>query len=208
MKRIGSVGIVALAVILFAGLAQAQDDGLAPKISQKPRGVTAPVLKPAAPAESTAGTSIPELPTDLKSILSAGQTSEMTIAGAVPNSGDDLAKAFYVVVQFLQLSDDQALALRELLQARQQAVGPLLMMIAQKEREIYHLLETGGSAEQIGQLVIEIHQLHELIQQAQQDFLAKFESLLNPEQMQRWHAIQLADRLQPILPAFKVLHLI
>ena len=209
MKRIGSVGIVALAVILFAGLAQAQDEGLATKALQKPRGVTAPALKPAAPADSTTGTSMPELPTDLKGILSVGQTSGMTIApGSVPNSGDELAKAFYVVVQFLQLSDDQALALRELLQQRQQAVGPLLQMIAEKEGQIRSLLETGGSAEQIGQLVIEIHQLAQLIQQAQQNFLAAFESLLNPDQEQRWRAIQLADRLQPILPAFKVLHLI
>ncbi len=202
MRRIGSVGTIALAVILFAGFAQAQD--VLTKTAPKPRGVT--VLKPAAPADSTTA-SIPELPADIKGILSVEQTSDMTVAGG-DIATNDLARAFYVVVHFLQLSDDQAMALRNLLQQRHEAVGPLLQMIAEKEAQIRSLLETGGSAEQIGQLVIEIHQLHQLIQQAQQSFLAAFEDLLNPEQEQRWHAIQLADRLQPILPAFKVLHLI
>jgi hypothetical protein len=206
MKRIGSVGILALAVILFVGFAQAQDEVLL-KSAPRPRGATAPAVKPVAPADSTQTTPTPELPTDLNSILSVGQTSDMTVAG-MPNATDDLAKAFHLVVHFLQLSDDQALALRNLLQQRQQAIGPLLQMIMEKEAQIRSLLETGGSAEQIGQLVIEIHQLRKLIQQAQENFLAAFVDLLNPEQEQRWHAVQLAERLQPIIPAFKILHLI
>jgi hypothetical protein len=204
MKRIGSVGILALAVILFVGFAQAQD--VLTKTAPKPRGVT--VLKPAAPAESTQDTSIPELPSDLKGILSVEQTSGMTVAGAVPNDVQDLARAFQIVVHFLQLSDDQAMGLRHLLQQRHEAVAPLLQAIMEKEAQIRSLLETGGSAEQIGQLVIEIHQLRKLIQQAQENFLAAFVDLLNPEQEQRWHAVQLAERLQPIIPAFKILHLI
>ena len=204
MKRIGSVGIFALAVILFVGFAQAQDDVLL-KAAPKPRGVT--VLKPAVPAGSTQDTSIPELPSDLKGILSVDQSSGMTIAGDA-NVADDLTRAFHVVVHFLQLSDDQAMGLRHLLQQRHEAVAPLLQAIMEKEAQIRSLLETGGSAEQIGQLVIEIHQLRKLIQQAQENFLAAFVDLLNPEQEQRWHAVQLAERLQPIIPAFKILHLI
>ena len=204
MKRIGSVGIVALAVILFAGLAQAQDDILVPKTSQKLRGVAAPAAKPVSPVS----------PTVEQDVTVAGAPSEQgttTVTIGVPGGTlypDDLSDAFRVVVRFLQLSEDQAMTLRQLLEQRQQAVAPLLQAIAQREELLQQLLQSGGSAEQIGQLVIEIHQFKQLIQQAQQTFLAALEDLLNPDQEQRWHAIQLADRLQPIVPAFKVLHLI
>ena len=203
MKRIGSVGIVALAVILFAGFAQAQDDGLVPKTAQKPRGVAAPAAKPASPVS----------PTIEQGVTVAGAPSEQgtTVTIGVPGGTldpDDLQDAFRVVVRFLQLSEDQAMTLRQLLEQRQQAVAPLLQAIAQREELLQQLLQSGGSAQQIGQLVIEIHQFKQLIQQAQQTFLAAVMDLLNPDQEQRWRAIHLADQLQPILPAFKVLHLI
>ncbi len=203
MKRIGSVGIVALAVILLAGLAQAQDDGLMPKTVQKPRGVAAPAVKPASPVS----------PTIEQGVTVAGAPSEQgtTVTIGVPGGTldpDDIADAFRVVVRFLQLSDDQAMTLRNLLEQRQQAVAPLLQAIAQREELLQQLLQSGGSAEQIGQLVIEIHQFKQLVQQAQEAFLAAVMDLLNPDQEQRWRAIHLADQLQPIVPAFKVLHLI
>ncbi len=204
MKRIGSVGIVALAVILLAGLAQAQDDGLMPKTAQKPRGVAAPAAKPASPVS----------PTIEQGVTVAGAPSVQgmtTVTIGVPGGTldpDDIADAFRVVVRFLQLSEDQAMTLRQLLEQRQQAVAPLLQAIAQREELLQQLLQSGGSAEQIGQLVIEIHQFKQLVQQAQEAFLAAVMDLLNPDQEQRWRAIHLADQLQPIVPAFKVLHLI
>ncbi len=203
MKRIGSVGIVALAVILFAGLAQAQDDGLMPKTVQKPRGVAAPAAKPASPVS----------PTIEQGVTVAGAPSEqgMIVTIGVPGGTldpDNIADAFRVVVRFLQLSEDQAMTLRNLLEQRRQAVAPLLQAIAQREELLQQLLQSGGSAEQIGQLVIEIHQFKQLVQQAQEAFLAAVMDLLNPDQEQRWRAIHLADQLQPIVPAFKVLHLI
>lgn len=212
MKRRGSVGIIAVAVILFVGFAQAQDDVLI-KTAPKPRGVTSPVLKPAAPISVT----VPAIEQDSKidpDLTVAGAPSVeglTTVNISVPGGSldpQDLQDAFRVVVRFLQLSEDQAMTLRNLLQQRQQAVGPLLQMIVEKEAQIRNLLETGGSAQEIGQLVIEIHQLKQLVQQAQENFLAAVMDLLNPDQEQRWRAIHLADQLQPILPAFKVLHLI
>ncbi|HXE76122.1 MAG TPA: hypothetical protein VNN18_10875 [Candidatus Xenobia bacterium] len=206
MKRIGSVGILGLAVVLFVGLAQAQDDALF-RAAPKPRGATTPAVKPAT-TDSTQSTPTPELPADLKGILSVEQPSGMTVTGAVSNDAQDLARAFQIVAHFLQLSEDQAMGLRHLLQQRHETVAPLLQAIMEKEAQIRSLLETGGSAAEIGQLVVEIHQLRQLIQQAQENFLAAFIDLLNPEQEQRWHAVQLAERLQPIIPAFKILHLI
>ncbi len=212
MKRRGSVGIIAVAVILFVGFAQAQDDVLI-KTAPKPRGVTSPVLKPAAPISVT----VPAIEQDSKidpDLTVAGAPSVeglTTVNISVPGGSldpQDLQDAFRVVVRFLQLSEDQAMTLRNLLQQRQQAVGPLLQMIVEKEAQIRNLLETGGSAQEIGQLVIEIHQLKQLVQQAQENFLAAVMDLLNPDQEQRWRAIHLADQLQPLLPAFKVLHLI
>jgi hypothetical protein len=148
------------------------------------------VAAPAAPAPQT---TLPGAPSQVDPALSPV---------------DSLEEAFHVVVHALQLTQDQALGLRQLLQMRQQAVAPLLQGIAQREQQIQQLLQSGGSPAEIGQLVIEIHQLKQLIQQAQMSFMAAFFDLLNDEQERRYHQIELANRLQRVLPAFKALHLI
>jgi Spy/CpxP family protein refolding chaperone len=114
-----------------------------------------------------------------------------------------------VVAQFLELSPDQVEAFLHLLRMRQEAVTPLRMGIAERERQLQELLGSGNPDPQlVGQLVIEIHQLRQLIARAQAHFLAQFENLLNEEQERRWQQAQFAERLQPILPAFRLLHLL
>jgi hypothetical protein len=112
-----------------------------------------------------------------------------------------------VVVQFLQLRQDQVEELGQLLQARQAAVVPLLEGIQQRVKQLEGLLESGGTPPEIGVLVIQIHTLQLKVAQVQQDFLSKWVSLLDPEQLQRLEAVQLAASLQPILPAFQQLFL-
>lgn len=200
MKRIGSVGVVLVVVLLASAAVQAQDDIL-------PRGEPqVRIVSPRAPVAAAA-------PTGATTTVAAGaQTtaapnslapSEMTLLDA-----DGFEDAFRVVVHVLKLTEDQAMGLKHLLEMRRQAVAPLLQAIAQKEMQIQELLRTGGSAAEIGQLVIEIHQLKQLVQQAQESFLAAFFDLLNDEQEQRFQQIVIAERLQPVLPAFKALHLI
>jgi hypothetical protein len=124
-------------------------------------------------------------------------------------SEDDFQRAVRVVAQFLELSPDQVEAFLHLLRMRQEVVTPLLQGIAERERQLQELLGSDNPDPQVvGQLVIEIHQLRQLLGQAQAHFLAQFENLLNQEQERRWQQAQLAERLQPILPAFRLLRLL
>jgi len=43
--------------------------------------------------------------------------------------------------------------------------------------------------------------------QAQQAFLSQFAAILDADQLQRLHAVQIAVQLQPILPAFQPIFL-
>lgn len=121
---------------------------------------------------------------------------------------DELAGALRVVARFLQLREDQVQELKRLLEMRREAIRPLLEAIREREKKLRELLESGGAASDVGKLVIEIHQLYKQIAQAQKDFLSRFEALLDPEQRRRLGAIHLAARLQPLLPAFRALHLL
>ena len=124
--------------------------------------------------------------------------------------GDDPSPQFAlrVVVAFLELTEDQVNALVGLLRERHEAVVPLIQAIHEKQRLIYEQLNSGApDPATIGQLVIEVHQLLYQIHEAQEEFLAGFTALLNEEQLRRYHAMQLAQQLQPFLPAFQKLHL-
>ena len=202
MKRIGSVGLILVIVLLTSAVLQAQDDIL-------PRGE--PRVRPVAPSPAPATSAAPAATT---TTAPAGAPSMTTPDSFSPpeltelDSVDNFAEAFRIVAHVLQLTEDQALGLQQLLQMRREAVAPLLQQIAEREMQIQNLLRSGGSATEIGQLVIEIHQLKQLVQQAQQSFMAAFFDLLNEEQERRFHQIVLAERLQPVLPAFKALHLL
>ena len=56
--------------------------------------------------------------------------------------------------------------------------------------------------------MIEIHQLKQLIQRAQQDFLTGFTNLLDFTQRNRLRALMQAAKLQPVVEAFRTLHLL
>lgn len=117
------------------------------------------------------------------------------------------SRALGVVAQFLQLRLDQVQALVQMLQARQAAIAPLLLQIAQREEAIRQLLASGGDPGQIGTLVVQVHQLQQQVAAAQGTFLAAFHALLDEAQRQRLAQAHLALQLQPVLPAFQALQL-
>ncbi len=112
-----------------------------------------------------------------------------------------------IVVQFLQLQPAQQTVFGQLLQARQAAVTPLFQGIAQRQKQINALLDSGGNPAQIGVLLLQIHALQQQIAKAQQGFLANFTSLLDQDQQQRLAAVGGAAQLQPVVPAFELLQL-
>jgi hypothetical protein len=112
-----------------------------------------------------------------------------------------------VVVEFLQLRPGQVSELEQLLQARQTTLVPLFQTAQALTQQLGILLNSGGNPAQVGVLVIQIHALQQQMAQAQQGFLAQFVAILDPEQLQKLQAVQIAAQLQPILPAFQPIFL-
>jgi hypothetical protein len=112
-----------------------------------------------------------------------------------------------VVAQFLQLSPGQVTELEQLLQARQATLVPLFQTAQNLIQQLGILLNSGGNPVQVGATVIEIHALQQQMAAAQQAFLTQFIATLDPEQLQKLQAVQIAAQLQPILPAFQPIFL-
>jgi hypothetical protein len=154
-----------------------------------------------APKSSAPVTPAPALSTlNVSTMLQQLQT-------ATAQGDPDAPSPIQIVVEFLQLQPAQQPIFGQLLQARQTAVTPLFLGIAQREQQLEALLASGGNPAQVGILVIQIHALQMQIVQTQQAFLANLANLLEPEQQQRMAAVQLAAQLQPVLPAFQALQL-
>jgi hypothetical protein len=120
---------------------------------------------------------------------------------------NDEPSPLQVVAEFLQLQPVQINELGQLLQARQAALTPLFQAAQALTQQLGMLLNSGGNPAQVGALVIQIHALQQQMAQVQQGFLTQFIGTLNPEQLQRLQAVQIAVQLQPILPAFQPIFL-
>jgi hypothetical protein len=112
-----------------------------------------------------------------------------------------------VVAEFLQLRPGQVSELEQLLQARQATLVPLFQTAQALIQQLGNLLNSGGNPAQVGVLVIQIHALQQQMARAQQSFLTQFVAILDPEQLQKLQAVQIAAQLQPILPAFQPIFL-
>jgi hypothetical protein len=112
-----------------------------------------------------------------------------------------------VVAEFLQLRPSQVSELGQLFQARQTALVPLFQTAQALIQQLGVLLNSGGNPSQIGILVIQIHALQQQMAQTQQAFLAQFVAILDPEQVQKLQAVQIAAQLQPVLAAFQPIFL-
>src|SRR5713101_6992441 len=179
MKKTG-IAFVVLAIIL------ASCDG-------------AQAQKPA--LKSTPVTIAPDLTKlNIEKILQRVQT-----ANVQPSASE--TSPLQVVADFLQLSPGQVNELEQLLQARQTTLVPLFQAAQALTQQLAVLLNSGGNPAQVGILVIQIHALQQQMAQTQQGFLTQFVAILNPEQLQKLQAVQIAAQLQPILPAFKPIFL-
>jgi len=112
-----------------------------------------------------------------------------------------------VVAEFLQLQPGQLSTLKQFLQARQATLLPLLQTAQTLIQQLANVLNSRGNRAQVGVLVIQIHGLQQQMAQAQQGFLTQFVAILDPEQLQKLQAVQIAAQLQPILPAFQPIFL-
>ena len=147
------------------------------------------------------GTPAPDLSKlNIERILQQLQTTN------IHASAEDVSP-LQVVARFLQLGTGQVSELEQLLQARQATLVPPFQTAQSLIQQLGALLNSGGNPAQIGALVIQIHALQQQIAQAQQAFLTQFAAILDPDQLQKLHAVQIAAQLQPILPAFQPIFL-
>ncbi|MGH9788970.1 MAG: hypothetical protein ACRD4U_09745 [Candidatus Acidiferrales bacterium] len=193
MKSAKKVGVVVAILVVGLGLAQAQ--------------TRKPARAPAVGAPDAAAVDL-ETMEAVASLVQAPSSSSVAGATSAAEASLDPGQALYIVAQFLQLTPNQVEALTELLRMRQETIVPLLQQIAAREQQIQALLQSGGDPAAIGQLVIEIYQLKQLIERAQQDFLAAFLNLLDSTQRMRVRAVMQAAKLQPVVEAFRTLHLL
>ena len=119
----------------------------------------------------------------------------------VQSDGQDPAP-IQVVAQFLQLQPPQISTLEQLLQARQATLVPLFQTAQNLTQQLAVALNSGAKPSQVGALLIQIHALQQQMGQVQHSFLTQFIALLNPDQVQKLQAIQIAVQVQPVLPAF------
>jgi hypothetical protein len=177
--------ITAIAIGLLATIFVGGDAGLA----QKPAPKSAPVT----------------IAPDLTKLNIEKMLQQVETANLQPSAQD--TSPLQVVADFLQLQPGQVSELEQLLQVRQTKLPPLLQTAQALTQQLAALLNSGGNPAQVGALVIQIHAFEQQMAQTQQAFLGQFVAILDPEQLQKLQAVQIAAQLQPVLPAFQPIFL-
>ena len=141
-------------------------------------------------------------------LLALSAEAALTSAEAVEHESTSLCeKSAAFVAEFLELSQEPLQNTERLLVERHQLAVPLQQQISVLNQKLEVLLEAGGSAEDIGHLLLEIHGRHQALESIQADFLSQFVGQLVGEQRARYAAAHRAESLRPILPAFRRLRL-
>ena len=133
----------------------------------------------------------------------------MVVALAVPAVAQEVpcgvARAHEAVLQFLELTPDQVGAWDILLQARRDTVEPLRQQLRDIEQQLAALLaEPDPDPVAVGDLVIAGHDLRLQIRDAEDVYVTGFEALLDEQQAQKLHLIRAANRVQPLIPPFRL----
>ncbi|MEM7482873.1 MAG: Spy/CpxP family protein refolding chaperone [Acidobacteriota bacterium] len=114
-----------------------------------------------------------------------------------------------VVAQFLDLSEEQAQQLAALRAAAADEIAPIVQEIATRKAALQQIL-SGEDPDplEVGALVVSIHSLERQVRMIQQAVTDEFRTLLDDEQLQRLNAVDRAEPLCRVAPAFEALHLI
>ena len=114
-----------------------------------------------------------------------------------------------VVAHVLSLSDEQVHALGTILQARNEAIRPVVAEIQAHEQALAQQLESASPDPQtVGRLMIEMRTIQQQVQRAVADSNAQFELTLTPEQRVRLEQIRGAAAASPVIPAFRAVGLL
>lgn len=185
--------LILLASLTLTGLALA-----------RPPVVSRDAQRPHAVPSLPAGNELPEHPAET---LQEIDTAIVEVVAVEPESGWPHAVA--PVAAFLELDEVQTVMLVQLLQQRRIAAEPYALELKRREAALAVLLQSvHPDPSLVGQIVLEIRQLHRAVAGIQIEFLVRFRGLLDQEQLQRLAFIRAAVAVQPVIPAFVGLHLI
>ena len=114
-----------------------------------------------------------------------------------------------VVAHELSLSEDQAHALAEFLQARGEALRPAAEELQKHQKALEEQLNaTDPDAATIGRLAIEMKKLQEQVQHVLEESNKALDDILNDEQRTRLEQIRGAAGACGVIPAFKAVGLV
>ena len=121
----------------------------------------------------------------------------------------DVPRPREVVARILALTPEQVTQWEGLLDTLQATVGPLAEQLRGVEQQLHGLLQTPDpDPAQIGALVLQGKDLREQIQDARATYVDAFEAMLSEEQKGKLGFVRRADKIQPAIPAFRVLGLL
>ena len=138
--------------------------------------------------------------------------SLLVVAMAVPVFADDpciVGRSHEAIVNFLQLTPDQVSQWDALVVDREATVTPLRDQLEAIKEQLGELLgNPAPDPAEVGGLTIQAHDLGQQIRAANQAYVDGFEEMLDGDQTGKLGLIRGADRVRPLLPAFRVFWLI
>ena len=138
--------------------------------------------------------------------------SLLVVAMAVPVFADEpciVGRSHEAIVNFLQLTPDQVTQWDALVSDRESTVAPLRDQLAAVKEQLAELLgNPDPDPAEVGDLTIQAHDLGQQIRAANQTYVDGFEGMLDEEQTGKLGLIRGADRVRPLLPAFRIFWLI
>lgn len=113
--------------------------------------------------------------------------------------------ARFSIIQYLELTPDQVAVWDQLVADFEADAEPLREAIAEVQTQIDELF-AGGDPDpfELGELVIERRDLVEQLAQVRMVYVDGFEALLDEQQSKKLNLIRRADRVEPLIPAFRV----
>lgn len=113
------------------------------------------------------------------------------------------------VARFLELTPEQVSQWEALLATLRETVAPLRVELRGLEGQLAGLLQQEDpDPAAVGALVLHIKGVKEAIAQAHRAYVNAFEGMLNGEQTAKLRFIRQAERVMPLIPAFKAVQLV
>ena len=132
--------------------------------------------------------------------------------GPIPGPAEDQClpeAAQQIIIDFLELDEAQVTQWNELITDRDNAVQPLRDSIVGIQAELEVLLsDVDPDPYEVGDLVIQRHDLGEELVEVYRTYVEGFEGLLASEQLDRYHFIRRAEHAQPLFPPFRFMDLL